>query len=296
MPRRLTVAALQPRIGPDPERNVAHVLGMAEEAAAAGADLIVPPELFETPYFPKTIDHRWRELARPVADHPVIPRFQELARRHEAVIPVSFYEDAGNRLYNSVAVIDSDGALLGVYRKCHIPDFEGYRETAYFDPSPDGPQIWRTRRFTLGVGICWDQWFPELARAMALMGAEVIAYPTAIGSEPLYPDWDTQDQWRRAMLGHAATNLTPVVAANRIGEETDGESSLTFYGGSFCADHLAAVLARGSRAREEILTATLDLAAAAEARRVWGVFQTRRPEHYATLVDTPAGPPPAAFG
>jgi N-carbamoylputrescine amidase len=294
MPRRLTVAALQTRIGPDPEANVARMLALADEAADRGARLIVPPELFETPYFPKVVDPRWRDLARPAKDHPVIARFQELARRRDVVIPVSFYEDAGNRLYNAVAVIDSDGAMLGVYRKCHIPDFEGYREAAYFDPSPDGPQVWRTRRFILGVGICWDQWFPELARAMALKGAEVIVYPTAIGSEPRYPDWDTQDQWRRAMLGHAATNLVPVVAANRIGRECDGEAALEFYGGSFCADHLAAVVAKAPRDQEAVLTAQLDLAAAEEARRIWGVFQTRRPELYATLVDTPPGPPPAA--
>ncbi len=293
MPRRLTVAALQPRIGPDPGRNVARVLAMAEEAAEAGAGLILPPELFETPYFPKVVDQRWRERARPAKDHPVVARFQELARRRDAVIPVSFYEDAGaGRLYNSVAVIDSDGALLGVYRKCHIPDFEGYREAAYFDPSPDGPQVWRTRRFALGVGICWDQWFPELARAMALMGAEVLVYPTAIGSEPLYPDWDTETQWRRAMLGHAATNLLPVLAANRTGAERDGAAALTFYG-SFVADHLAEVVAQAPRDDERIVTATLDLAAADAARRAWGVFQTRRPEHYRALIETPAGPPPA---
>lgn len=292
MTRRLAVAAIQTRHGPDPAANVARVLELAEEAADAGAKLILPSELFETPYFPKTVDPEKRALARPLRDHPTIARFQAFAARREVVVPVSFYERAGEALYNAVAVIDADGSVLGVYRKCHIPDFEGYRETAYFHPSPDGPQVWRTRYLTLGVGVCWDQWFPELARAMALMGAELIVYPTAIGSEPLYPDWDTEDQWRRAMLGHAATNLVPVLAANRIGSETEGLARLDFYGGSFCADHLAAVVARAPRDEEAVLVATLDLAAAAEARSFWGVFQTRRPDLYGALVDTPAGPPP----
>jgi N-carbamoylputrescine amidase len=294
MPRRLTVAALQPRLGASASDNVAHVVGMAERAAEAGARLILPPELFETPYFPKTVDPALRDLARPVEDHPLIARFQAFAERWAAVVPVSFYERAGDRLYNSVAVIDADGAMLGVYRKCHIPDFEGYREAAYFDPSPDGPKVWRTKLCALGVGICWDQWFPELARSMALMGAELRAYPTAIGSEPLYPDWDTETQWRRAMLGHAATNLVPVLAANRTGREAEGDAALTFYGGSFCADHLADVVARAPRNEEAILTATLDLAAAEEAREIWGVFQTRRPELYRPVVDAPVGAPQVA--
>ena len=209
------------------------------------------------------------------------------------VIPVSFYERAESGLYNSVAVIDADGAVLGVYRKCHIPQFEAYHEDAFFDPSPDGPMVWRTRYLTLGVGICWDQWFPEMARSMALMGAELLAYPSAIGSETYDAGLDTADQWRAAMRGHAAANVIPVFAANRIGSETDDGVTLDFYGTSFCTDHRAAVVADAGRGCEAVMLAELDLDLAARDRAQWGTFQTRQPQNYRRLVETPAGPPPA---
>ena len=292
MTRQIKVAAIQTRHDWDEEATVARVFDMCATAARDGAHLVLPSELFATPYFCKAVNPAYRDLARPAEGHPMIARFQDLARDTDTVIPLSFYERAGDHLYNSVAVIDADGAVLGIYRKCHIPDFDGYIETAYFDPSPDGPQVWDTKHLRLGVGICWDQWFPELARGMALMGAELLVYPTAIGSEPSWPDWDTSDQWQAAMRGHAAVNLVPVLAANRTGRETDDGYTLTFYGRSFCTDHRANMVAEMGRDDEGILTATLDLDRAAAERNIWGTFQTRQPRNYGRIVDTPAGPPP----
>lgn len=293
MSRTVTVAALQTHHTWDTEATVDRVFAMAEEAATKGAQVILPSELFETPYFPKTETQRYRELARPAEGHPIIARFQELARRAGAVIPVSFYERAGTAYYNSAAVIDADGSVLGIYRKCHIPQFEAYHEDAFFDPSPDGPQVWKTRHLTLGLGICWDQWFPELARAMALKGAELLAYPSAIGSETFDLSWDSAAQWRAAMVGHTAANVIPLLAVNRIGSETDDGVTLDFYGTSFCANHRAEIIADAGRDTEAVMLATLDLDLAAKDRMQWGTFQTRQPRNYATLVDTPAGPPPA---
>ncbi|MEM9144939.1 MAG: nitrilase-related carbon-nitrogen hydrolase [Pseudomonadota bacterium] len=293
MPRHLTVAALQTHHDWDTEATIDRVFAMAEQAADRGAQLILPSELFETPYFCKTPKAEYRRLARPAQNHPTIARFAELARRRGVVIPLSFYERDGEALYNAVAVIDADGTVLGTYRKCHIPEFEAYHEDAFFDPSPDGPRVWQTRHLTLGVGICWDQWFPELARSMALMGAELLVYPTAIGSETFDPSWDSAEQWRAAMLGHAAVNLVPVLAANRIGRETDDGVTLAFYGTSFCADHRARVIADAGRDREAILMARLDLEQAVRDRHQWGTFQTRQPQHYGRLASTPPGPPPA---
>ncbi|MCP5149901.1 MAG: N-carbamoylputrescine amidase [Chromatiales bacterium] len=282
MARELTVAALQTNHDWDHEATVGRVLDLARRAAREGARLILPSELFETPYFCKARNPAYRDLARPAEGHPTIARFQDLAREHAVVIPVSFYERAGERLYNAVAVVDADGEVLGIYRKCHIPDFEGYIETAYFEPSPDGAQVWRTRYLTLGVGICWDQWFPELARAMVLAGAELLVYPTAIGSEPVHSDWDTRDQWQTVMRGHAAANQIPVLAANRVGRETDDGITIDFYGGSFCVDQRARDLVALDR-EPGIAMATIDLDAAARDRRVWGALRTRRPELYGAL-------------
>jgi N-carbamoylputrescine amidase len=290
--RRITVAALQTRHDWDQESNIERVLALASEAAAGGAQLILPSELFETPYFCKTATPRYRALARPAEGHPTIARFQEFARIHAVVVPVSFYERAEGGLYNAVAVIDADGGLLGIYRKCHIPQFEAYHEDAFFDPGPEGPKVWRTRYLTLGVGICWDQWFPELARAMVLMGAELLAYPTAIGSETFDPGWDSCEQWQTVMRGHAAANLVPVLAANRTGSESDDGVTLRFYGSSFCVDHRAHMVASAGRDEDAVVLATLDLDAAARDRAQWGTFQTRRPEHYGLLQSAPAGPPP----
>ena len=293
MPRTLRVAAIQTTHDWDTQATIDRVFDLTARAAREGAQVVLPSELFATPYFCKAPNPAYHALAAPAENHPMIARFQGLARDTGAVIPLSFYERAEGALYNSVAVIDADGAVLGIYRKCHIPDFTGYIETAFFAPSPDGPQVWDTRHVRLGVGICWDQWFPELARAMALGGAELLVYPTAIGSEPAEPDWDTADQWQTAMRGHAASNLVPVLAANRTGIETDDGVTLDFYGSSFCCDHRAGFVARMGRTETGILHAALDLDQAARERALWGVFQTRQPQNYRAVVDTPAGPPPA---
>ena len=293
MSRNLTVAALQTSHDWDHQATVARVLALAHEAADRGAQLILPSELFETPYFCKTANPRYRELALPAADHPTIRLFQTFARERQAVVPVSFYERAGDELYNSLAVIDADGAVLGIYRKCHIPQFPGYRENAFFSPSREGPKVWKTRYLRLGTGICWDQWFPEMARMMALMGAELIVYPTAIGSEPTDPAWDSRDQWQAVMRGHAAANLVPVLAANRTGREIDDGVELEFYGSSFLCDHHAALIAGAPREGDVALVGTVDLERSAKARDFWGTFQTRRPELYGPIVQSPAGPPPA---
>ncbi|MEM7684205.1 MAG: nitrilase-related carbon-nitrogen hydrolase [Pseudomonadota bacterium] len=293
MPRQVTAAALQTHHDWHTDATIDRVFDLATTAADEGAQIILPSELFATPYFCKTETPRYRELAQPAADHPLISRFASLAQERSLVIPVSFYERDGDNLYNSVAVIDADGSTLGIYRKCHIPAFEAYHEDAFFQPSLDGPQVWKTRYGKLGIGICWDQWFPEMARAMTLMGAEILAYPTAIGSETFDPTWDSAPQWRAAMQGHAAVNLVPIIAANRIGKETDDGVTLDFYGTSFICNHRAEIVADAGRDVEGIALATLDLEVAAKDRAQWGTFQTRQPQNYRVLVDTPSGPPPS---
>jgi N-carbamoylputrescine amidase len=293
MTRSLTVAALQTSHDWNRQATVDRVMALAHKAADGGAKVILPSELFETPYFCKTENPRYRQLALPVAGHPTIRLFQGFAKERRAVVPVSFYERAEDALYNSLAVIDADGELLGIYRKCHIPQFPGYRENAFFAPSPDGPKVWQTRHVKLGTGICWDQWFPELARMMALMGAELLVYPTAIGSEPTDPAWDSRDQWQAVMRGHAAANLVPVLAANRTGREADDGVEITFYGSSFLCDQHAAMIASAPRDGETALIGSIDLDVAAQGRNFWGTFQTRRPGLYAPLAQLPAGPPPS---
>ena len=293
MTRLVTIAGIQTHHTWDTESNIVRTLKMATEAVNQGAQVIVPSELFETPYFCKTTTQRYRELARPAERHPTIERFARFAAEHRVVMPVSFYERADTGLYNSVAVIDADGAVLGIYRKCHIPQFEAYHEDAFFAPSPDGPMVWETRYLKLGVGICWDQWFPELARAMALKGAELLVYPSAIGSETFDLTWDSAEQWRTAMRGHAAVNVVPVMGVNRVGRETDDGVTLDFYGTSFCCNHRAEVISDAGRDVDGVVLATLDLDLAAKDRQQWGTFQTRQPANYRSLVETPAGPPPA---
>lgn len=296
MPRQLTVAALQTHHDWNESETVGRVLSLAHQAADRGAQLILPSELFEAPYFCKTDNPRYRALARPAAGHPTIALFQDFARTRQVVVPVSFYERADDALYNSVAVIDADGSVLGIYRKSHIPQFPGYRENAFFAASPEGPKVWKTRYLTLGVGICWDQWFPEQARMMALMGAEMLVYPTAIGSEVAADIWDSRDHWQIVMRGHAGANLVPVLAANRTGSELDDGITLDFYGSSFLCDHLGALLASAARDREEVVLGTVDLDRAFTARDYWGVYQTRRPDIYQPLARIPAGPPPVPVG
>ena len=282
----LTVAAIQCALGASRDENVAKVIGLVRKAADRGANVILPPELFEGPYFCRAERDVLFEGARPAARHPTIEAFRELAHRLGVVIPVSFFERAGQVHYNSVAVVDADGAVLGVYRKSHIPDGPGYEEKFYFRPGDTGFRVWPTRHGRIGVGICWDQWFPESARAMMLLGAEVLLFPTAIGSEPHEPDLDTRDPWQRAMIGHAVSNVVPVVAANRIGDEA-GQS---FYGSSFIADSRGDKVAELGRADEGVIVAPFDLDALARTRAAWGFFRDRRPELYEVLTTADGRP------
>lgn len=273
------IGVVQCAFGDDRDRNVALVETLVRRAAAEGAQLIVAPELFEGRYFPRRENEDAFDLAAPVEGHPTITVMQRLAAELRVVLPVSFFERSGQQYYNSVAVIDADGALLGVYRKSHIPDGPGYEEKFYFRPGDTGFRVWNTRFGKIGVGICWDQWFPEAARVMALQGAEVLVYPTAIGSEPEAPEVDTADPWRRAMVGHAVVNAMPVAAANRIGVE--GE--LTFYGSSFVCNPRGDVVTSLGRDEEGVAIATFDRDRLRRARASWGFFRDRRPDLYEAL-------------
>ncbi|RXZ42449.1 N-carbamoylputrescine amidase [Crenobacter cavernae] len=281
--RNVTVAATQMAISWDLDANLDHAEQLVRDAAADGANIILLQELFAAPYF--CIDQlaSHRRLAHPLEGHPWLPRFQALAKELGVVLPVSFYERAGQVDFNSIVIYDACGAELGLYRKTHIPDFPGYTEKFYFSPGDTGFKVWDTAFGRIGVGICWDQWFPECARAMALMGAELLLYPTAIGSEPADASVDSSRHWQATQCGHAAANLTPVIASNRIGTEHGEDSQITFYGKSFIADADGQKLAEAGRTEREILTATFDLDALAEKRRTWGVFRDRRPECYGVL-------------
>ena len=280
----VTFAATQFACSPDAAANLDRAEHLVRGAAARGAQVILLQELFETPYFCK--DHLAEHfgLARPVPGNAVLERFQALARELAVVLPFSFFERAHNAYFNSLAMIDADGSMLGVYRKSHIPEGPGYHEKYYFSPGDTGFRVWATRHGVLGVGICWDQWFPEAARCMALMGAEVLLYPTAIGSEPHDPRIDSRDHWQRCMQGHAAANVMPVVASNRIGVERGEKYEMTFYGSSFIADQTGAKVAEADRGGEAILTASFDLDAVRAQRHAWGVFRDRRPELYAPIL------------
>jgi N-carbamoylputrescine amidase len=278
-PRTVTVAAIQCPLGGPRAENLARVEKHVRDAAARGARVILPPELFEGPYFCREEKAEWFAQARALDEDEAVARMRDVARELGVVVPVSFFERAGQAYYNSVAVVDADGAVLGVYRKSHIPDGPGYEEKFYFRPGETGFRVWPTRYGRLGVGICWDQWFPESARAMMLLGAELLFYPTAIGSEPHEPDLDTRDPWQRAMIGHAVSNVVPVVAANRTGEE-DGQR---FYGSSFIADGRGDKVTELGRADEGVIAASFDLDALARTRASWGFFRDRRPELYGVL-------------
>ncbi|MCU0910854.1 MAG: N-carbamoylputrescine amidase [Rhodobacteraceae bacterium] len=281
--RTVTVAVTQFACSWDVDANVAAAERMARRAAAEGAQVILIQELFQTPYFCITEDPRHLALALPFEGNPLVARFAALAAELGAVIPVSFFERAGEAAFNSVAMIDADGTVLGRYRKSHIPQGPGYEEKYYFTPGDTGFRVWDTAFGRIGTGICWDQWFPEAARAMALMGAELLLYPTAIGSEPPDPGYDSQPHWETVMRGHAAANIVPLAASNRIGREVQEGREVTFYGASFLADPTGEVVARAARDREEVLTATFDLDAARDLRRSWGLFRDRRPELYGAL-------------
>lgn len=281
---KVTVAAIQITHG------LEEAAPRVEEAAALGAQIILLPELFENWYFCQERNYENYKLATPMEENLAVMRLTEVARDFHVVLPVSYYERVGNTFFNTVAVIDADGTILGQYRKTHIPDDHFYQEKFYFTPGDTGFRVWDTAYAKIGVGICWDQWFPEAARSMALMGAELLLYPTAIGSEPIL-DCDSMPHWQRCMQGHAAANLMPVIAANRIGTETvtpsvdnqQQSSSLTFYGSSFIADETGAIVEQAPRDDAAILTHTFDLDAVRAFRRDWGVFRDRRPAQYGAI-------------
>ena len=279
--REVCVAATQFASSWDLPANVDAAEALVRQAAAAGAGVVLVQELFATPYFCITQRAEYFDLAQPVAGNPLIARFQALARDVGVVLPVSFFERAGPAFFNSVAMIDADGKMLGVYRKSHIPQGPGYEEKFYFSPGDSGFRVWQTAVGAIGVGICWDQWFPEAARVMALQGAEMLLYPTAIGSEPPSPGYDSAAHWEMTMRGHAAANIMPVIASNRIGLETAPEGvDVTFYGSSFISDHTGQLLAKASRDQSQVLTARFDLDAIAQLRRSWGLFRDRRVDLY----------------
>ncbi len=283
--RSVSVAATQMACSSNPAENIARAEALVRAAAAQGAQIILLQELFETPYFCQDQDYEALRLARPLAENPAIKHFTPIARELGVVLPLSVYERAGQCNFNTIVIIDADGTHRGHYRKAHIPDGPGYSEKFYFSPGDTGFKVWQTRYANIGVGICWDQWFPECARAMALMGAELLFYPTAIGSEPQDPSLDSMEHWQRTMQGHAAANLTPLIAANRIGTEAGQHgTSLTFYGSSFIAGPTGAIIAQANRQDEHILTASFDLDAIAAQRNAWGVFRDRRPELYTQLL------------
>ena len=282
--RNVTLAATQFACTWDLPANADRAETLIRATAGQGAQIILIQELFATPYICITQDPAHFELAHTMAGHPLIARFSDLARDLGVVLPCSYFERAGQAFFNAVAMIDADGHVLGNYRKTHIPQGPGYEEKFYFSPGDTGYRVWETAFGRIGVGICWDQWFPECARAMALMGAEVLLYPTAIGSEPDQPDYDSQAHWEMAMRGHAAANILPVVASNRIGREASPDGrELTFYGSSFIAGPDGGILAQADRSSETVLTARVDFDAIAQMRATWGLFRDRRPETYGAL-------------
>ena len=283
--RNVTFAATQFACSWDRAANVAKAKELVRAAARQGAQAILIQELFETPYFCQDQSAEHFKLAAPFEGNALIGEMAELARELRVVLPVSFFERAGHTHFNALAMIDADGTVLGLYRKAHIPDGPGYQEKFYFTPGDTGFKVWRTRYGTFGAAICWDQWFPESARAMALMGAEALFYPTAIGSEPApAPPVDSRDHWRRVMQGHAGANYMPLIASNRIGTETGQAGKITFYGSSFIADPRGAIVAEMDRSAEGVVTESFDLDEIAQARASWGLFRDRRPDLYRPLV------------
>lgn len=285
------VAAIQLDCVADPQANLAHAEKLVRKAADEGAKIILLPELFERPYFCQEQRYDYYTYATPVMENPAVQRLSAVAKELAVVLPVSFYEKDGTRLFNSIAMLDADGSVMGVYRKTHIPDDHYYQEKFYFTPGNTGFKVWDTRYGKIGVGICWDQWFPEAARSMALLGADILLYPTAIGSEPIL-EVDSSGHWMRTMQGHSAANILPVMAANRYGTETvtpcpeNGQqaSRLTFYGTSFITDETGDILKKAGRTGDEILTAAFDFDQIRSERLSWGLFRDRRPETYQQLI------------
>ncbi len=289
--RNVKVAAVQMTCLSTVSENIEKAAGFVRQAAAEGANIILLSELFETKYFCQERNYSYYDLATTVDDNPAVKYFRQICRQLQVVMPISFFERSNNTTFNTVAVIDADGSVLGIYRKTHIPDDHFYQEKFYFSPGDTGFKVWDTAYGRLGVGICWDQWFPESARCMTLMGAELLMYPTAIGSEPIL-ECDSMPHWRRAMQGHSAANIIPLVAANRIGTETvtasednaGQNSSLTFYGSSFITDATGDIIKEMDRVSEGYITASFDLDETAKMRAEWGVFRDRRPEHYGQIL------------
>ena len=290
--RNVTVAAVQMKCSKSVEKNIAHAEELVRQAAAKGAEIVLLPELFERPYFCQERRYEYYEYAQTAEENPAVRHFSRVAAELGIVIPVSFYEKEVNNTYNSVAVLDADGKNLGVYRKTHIPDDHYYQEKFYFTPGDTGFKVFDTRFGIIGVGICWDQWFPETARCMALQGAELLFYPTAIGSEPIL-ECDSMEHWRRCMQGHSAANVIPVIAANRIGREDvtpcdengNQTSSLVFYGSSFITNETGEIIKSASRDEETVLTAEFDLDEVFQNRLGWGLFRDRRPDCYKVITE-----------
>ena len=281
----VTVAATQMACSNDIDKNVSNAEKLVRQAASKGAQIILIQELFESQYFCMDQKEELFELSKPFDNHPTIKKFSELAKELKVVLPVSFFEKANRAHYNSVAIVDADGSILGKYRKSHIPDGPGYQEKFYFNPGDTGFKVWSTKYAKIGVGICWDQWFPEAARSMVLSGAELLLYPTAIGGEPDDDGFDSSDMWQRAMIGHSASNQIPVIASNRIGTEKGIDIENYFYGRSFVTNHVGDKIAEGSRDKEEVLIGKINLSEAETLRNVWGVFRDRRPELYKGLLN-----------
>lgn len=286
--RSVSLAATQMACVEDSGINVDLAEQQVRDAAGRGAQIILLQELFETPYFCKDMVTKHFSLAHDGESNNLINRFRDVARELSVVLPISFFERSNNTYFNSIGIIDADGSLLGVYRKSHIPQGPGYEEKFYFSPGDTGFRVWETQYARIGVAICWDQWFPEAARSMALQGAEVLLYPTAIGSEPDDPDLDSSGHWQRVMQGHSAANCMPVVAANRIGVEKGKSCDLTFYGSSFITDNMGAKVAESDRASRDIILAEFDLDAMQTARSTWGLFRDRRPDLYGDLLNLDA--------
>ncbi len=287
MDKKVKVAAIQMSCTRDVKENIAKAEELVRQAHEKGALIILLPELFERQYFCQERKYEYYSFAETLEENAAVKYFAKLAKKLEVVLPISFYERDVNRLYNTVAVIDADGSIMGVYRKTHIPDDHYYQEKFYFAPGDTGFKVWDTKYAKIGVGICWDQWFPETARIMSLMGAEILFYPTAIGSEPIL-ECDSMEHWRRTMQGHAAANIVPVVAANRFGleevfpceENGRQSSSLNFYGSSFISDELGEIKVSAGRTGDEVLISEIDLLSNAEERLNWGLFRDRRPKMY----------------
>ena len=284
--RKVTIAATQMACSQDKNQNISNAEKLIVKAAEKGAQIIQLQELFEGLYFCQEEKAEHFSLASSLEENKAVKHFCAIAKKLEIVLPISFFEKKNAAYYNTVAVIDADGSILGTYRKCHIPDSPGYEEKFYFNPGDTGFKVWHTKYACIGLGICWDQWFPEAARIMALKGAEILFYPTAIGSEPTFEDMDSKDHWEICMRGHSGSNLIPVVASNRIGTEVFDASRINFYGSSFITDNKGQILKQANRKDESVICATVDLDQFQKDRAFWGIFRDRRPSQYAPLLSS----------